>query len=659
MNHRPSLLPSAPWVLLGLLLAAVVLPAAAILWFMAEAVRNERIAAREKVIEAWRPLLDETAREADAFLGAHADALARMAHDASPDELISSVLAGPADSLLVYGSGNDVLFPAPLRVAGPVPAHELIEPWHEAERLEFVTRDLAAAAEAYAALAQSAPPDSDTSARARLARARCLERLGQPAAARALLIDIFTSDTLAAARDREGRLTALDAGLRAWQLSPADADLEAALRHRLFSANIPSAQRLFIAGQLPPEGWEPDQLRLLQAEALALALRETPFDPTRLEPGALAATPLPDLWALAADHPDGRLVALWRAETLAARLAALTPAATAHFKISPLPPGAPDGLLKLPLARAAGWRMAVLATRQDDPFAAVSDHRIALYFWSAGLLVAALVVLATLLGRRLLNESRLTRLKNDFIAMVTHELKTPLASTRVLVETLLDGGAPTPADQREYLELIARENARLCRLIDNFLTFSRMERGRQSFELRRCDPAAIARAAADAIHERMAAAGIECSLELQPNLPPLQADPDALVTLLLNLLDNAIKFAGTRKWIALRAHAAGGRVVFEVEDHGIGIARRDQRRIFERFYQADRSLAREVGGCGLGLAIVKFIAQSHGGTVAVESAPGRGSTFRVALPAARAMANHDQSVDLAMANLHDHEKAEP
>jgi signal transduction histidine kinase len=117
-------------------------------------------------------------------------------------------------------------------------------------------------------------------------------------------------------------------------------------------------------------------------------------------------------------------------------------------------------------------------------------------------------------------------------------------------------------------------------------------------------------------------------------LPAVRADEDALVTVLLNLLDNAWKYTPGEKRIGVRAYREKGRVVFAVEDNGIGIAARERKKIFRRFYQVDRRLAREAGGCGLGLSIVEFIVRAHGGSIDVKSQPGRGSTFSVAIPEA-------------------------
>jgi two-component system phosphate regulon sensor histidine kinase PhoR len=135
------------------------------------------------------------------------------------------------------------------------------------------------------------------------------------------------------------------------------------------------------------------------------------------------------------------------------------------------------------------------------------------------------------------------------------------------------------------------------------------------------------------MRERLQPPTCRLDVDIAPDLPPLHADRDALVTALLNLLDNACKYTPADRRISVRVYPEDGRVVFAVKDNGIGIAARDRKRIFRRFYQVDGSLAREAGGCGLGLSIVDSIIRAHGGSVSVESEPGAGSTFRLALPA--------------------------
>jgi len=281
-----------------------------------------------------------------------------------------------------------------------------------------------------------------------------------------------------------------------------------------------------------------------------------------------------------------------------------------------------------------GWRLG-LYLKGEDPFAAAARQQIAAYLWTGGMVVAAIVILAGMVARAVGRQARLTRLKNDLIATVSHELKTPLASMRILVDTLAEGRAGGPVQQAEYLRMISHENLRLSRLIDNFLTFSRMERNKRAFEFAPVSPADIVADAVRAAGERFSGAGCQFTVDVADALPTITADRDAMVTVLLNLLDNACKYTGADKRISLAAFAEDGRVCFRVTDNGIGLSRRAVRRVFDRFYQVDRSLSRPAGGCGLGLSIVRFIVDAHGGAVIVASRSGEGSTFTVRLPVAR------------------------
>jgi signal transduction histidine kinase len=240
--------------------------------------------------------------------------------------------------------------------------------------------------------------------------------------------------------------------------------------------------------------------------------------------------------------------------------------------------------------------------------------------------IGVVAVTALMTGQALRRQWQAARLKTDLAAAVSHELRTPLASMRLLVDNLLEEDTPDAKKTREYLELIARENARLSRLIENFLTFSRLERNRQRFEFRPTQVERVVRDAVEAVQGRFAV-----DVDIAEGLSAVSADEGALVTALLNLLDNADKYGGG-KWVGLKVFGETGRVVFCVEDQGIGIAMGERKKIFRRFYQVDQRLARETGGCGLGLSIVDYIVRAHGGTVNVESEVGRGSRFSVTLP---------------------------
>ena len=263
--------------------------------------------------------------------------------------------------------------------------------------------------------------------------------------------------------------------------------------------------------------------------------------------------------------------------------------------------------------------------------AAAKRQRIA-YFWTAALVIGFIALVTGIAVKAILRQAQLNKLKNDFIATVTHELKTPLSSMRVLVDTLLEGSYNDQQQAIEYLHLISKENERLSRLIDNFLTFSRMERNKQAFEITRTEPAEIAMAAAEAIQTKFSNGRCKFDVSIDENLPSISADKDAMVTVLVNLLDNAYKYSYDNKHIELKVFTKKNSVYFSVKDNGIGMSRRAVKKVFDRFYQVDSSLSRYSNGTGLGLSIVKFIIDAHQGQVTVESKPEKGSELIVRLP---------------------------
>ena len=232
---------------------------------------------------------------------------------------------------------------------------------------------------------------------------------------------------------------------------------------------------------------------------------------------------------------------------------------------------------------------------------------------------------------------RLENVRRDFVANVSHELKTPIASIKGFVETLLDGAAEDPTDSRRFLEIIARQADRLESIIEDLLALSRIEQteGAGNLPLERVPLAAVlAEAVADC---RPRAADREVHLESECD-DELVADVNAALIeqAVINLVDNAIKSSEPGRVVRISAAAdvaVPGGVTIAVHDQGCGIAAEHLPRLFERFYRVDKARSRKAGGTGLGLSIVKHIVQAHGGTVAVESEPGVGSTFTIRLPA--------------------------
>jgi len=263
----------------------------------------------------------------------------------------------------------------------------------------------------------------------------------------------------------------------------------------------------------------------------------------------------------------------------------------------------------------------------------LADEQIDTYGWSVAWVALANVLVSGAAVIALHRQSRLRELQSSALATVAHELKTPLASMRLLTDTLLDMAEPDPERCRSYLQLIATENDRLIRLSENFLTLSRFER--DSGLPNRCatDPALLAQAALKTMETQFEQAGIRPETTFEVNLPSVMVNRESTVVVLVNLLDNALKYSDPGKPVALRVCAEDGMVRFIVEDHGIGISAEELPRIFDCFFQVDQKLARTREGCGLGLHIARSIVEAHGGAVTVRSTPGSGSTFCVSLPA--------------------------
>jgi signal transduction histidine kinase len=233
--------------------------------------------------------------------------------------------------------------------------------------------------------------------------------------------------------------------------------------------------------------------------------------------------------------------------------------------------------------------------------------------------------------RNVSKEMALARLKSDFVSNVSHELRTPLSLIRLYAETLEMGRLNNPEKYQEYYQIIRKESERLTALINNILDFSRIEAGRKEYDFRETDMRELVHNTLDSYRYQIEQQGFRFEERIDP-VPRLRVDREAMTRSLLNLVNNALKYSRDRKYIGVNLYRANGSVKLEVIDHGIGIPPQEQSKIFEKFYRVGDPLVHNTKGSGLGLSLVRHIVHAHGGQVTVDSAPGEGSKFTIALP---------------------------
>jgi signal transduction histidine kinase len=258
--------------------------------------------------------------------------------------------------------------------------------------------------------------------------------------------------------------------------------------------------------------------------------------------------------------------------------------------------------------------------------------------WAMQSFLILLVVSVVMIGGLVLTyhsvskELALARLKSDFVSNVSHELRTPLALIRLYAETLELGRIKSQEKANNYYCIIRKESERLTALINNILDFSRIEAGAREYDFRETDLADLVRNTLDAYRFQIEQQGFAFEQNIDASVPAVHVDREAIARALLNLVNNALKYSADEKFLCVRLYRANGDVKLEVIDRGIGISRREQSKIFEKFYRTEDPLVHNTKGTGLGLALVRHITNAHGGDVVVESTPGKGSKFTLSLP---------------------------
>jgi signal transduction histidine kinase len=657
------------WVVL-LLAVAVILPTVGLLWFISQVVGNERFAVRQKLITVYREQLEKTLRQTDTRLSKYYELLGDKEIQSHPyRKKLFALGQNNFAGLIVYNTKGQRVYPLLSSEIGD--AVESSADFKDAWELEFVEHKFSQAAEIYAQKAMSG--DDRVRLAALIGKSRCLAKLEKPDEAIAACKEVAFSPLQKTAGPAllvligNARLLLLNLTQDNAAYSALFKQTFEQLASMVYSVNdagfaLPADHNLFLAQALAEMARKKtlvddekyfrlsDFERLIAAEELSIRVSENFPEADTLEntkEDKLQQIPLEGETLYGIRHKtDGtRILALLSAENITSIFAKFE----TDFKNSDVAyriadesgrfvAGAAEEVDDEPFVVATiggdfpGWKIALLF-RQGDVFEKAASQRITIYIWTGVLVIVLIFIAAGIAAQAVRKQIKLNKLKNDFIATVSHELKTPLASIRLLVDTLLEGNYKGQQQAVEYFQLVSKENERLTRLVDNFLTFSRMERNKQTFEMAKAKPADVASAAAEAVKTKFNAGRCDFQVQIADDLPDIFADRDIMVTALINLLDNAYKYSYDDKKIKLKVFSENNLVCFSVNDNGIGMTRRQIKKIFDRFYQADTSLSRRVEGTGLGLSIVKFIVDAHKGKISVDSKPGQGSTFTVKLPA--------------------------
>lgn len=651
------------WTVVWLLVVVVLVPSATVLWLTTVATRNERAASKARLMAAYQSQLETASIQIDNHWNDVDQRCHRIVANTSGQRAFEAcVNAGLADSVLIVADGA-LVYPAPDTQTSLDSLNEAA--WAAANRLEFVAQNFAIAADAYAAIA-NVEPDPNAEARAWIGHARCLQKddkTGNLAQVIDVLVNTMNRSELRSATHSGGRSYWLDAQLRALELmqnSSFAADKFAARKLtvrgaiRDYNRPFPASQRLFamrrFTSLFPTSESFATYDALQLAEKYAARIHEQALD-SRTD------------WNLASDPHCVSLkscpvVLIYRKTELAEQIrTVLQPWQTVDAGLQLVSENQADRssddssgnpaenlpvyVATVPIESMPGRRLGMTLTN-PDLFEESSRHQAAIYAIAGLITIAIVCILAFAIALFVRRQLRLAQLKSDLATVVSHELRTPLASVRVLVDTLLDDTLQDPQQRTEYLQLIAQENERLSRLIENFLRFSRIERNSERYQLTPEPPAQLVTQAVSVVGNKLNQAGTRFSTTVDPDVPSVAVDRDAFVTVLANLLDNAVKFTDETALIELRVCTDKTFVVFEVIDDGIGMSASDAKHIFEKFYQSDTLLSRSHGGCGLGLSLVRSIVEGHGGSVEVQTTPGEGSTFRVKIPASQSTDQVDE-----------------
>ena len=277
------------------------------------------------------------------------------------------------------------------------------------------------------------------------------------------------------------------------------------------------------------------------------------------------------------------------------------------------------------------WKVALFDKDGKSIDQLVGKEKKLYFILFAGIIIVMLIGFVVMV-RAVIHESEVSRMKSEFVSNVTHELKTPLALIRMFGETLDTGIVTDEKKRREFYSIIRKESERLTHLINNVLDFSKMDKGVKKYYLEEADLVEVVRSSLEAYKFHIRDNGFKIESELPNESVMLKIDKDAISQALLNLLSNAVKFSEEKKYILVKVHKDSTSALISVTDSGVGIAKAELKKIFDKFYQVPATKGKERRGSGMGLSLVKHIIEAHGGIIEVESEIGKGSRFIIRIP---------------------------
>jgi len=656
-----------------LFVAAILIPGCVLAYFSIQNVSSQKELAEKKLLEEEKGLAteigvlvqDELLRNATAFFAA-GDKVYPDLHRISLPSDVGSHVAQP------FASDGDGRFVWPRYVrTDPVGSTALettrfLPLFSAAEREEFTVKNLSEAAGLYREAVKTARHDATRAAAVNglarvLAKSNQLEQAaseyeillerygslndenGVSFARYALhqLMRISSSDPMGVFRRISSLLSRFENGEMPLtdQTEPLLQEVEQWLEQKPESAganDLVPAQLSMIRGRLTFMAQDAPTIALIQSRnpASASPLKLGPFEAVVTQVAGSSR-----LFVIRRDtNPRGILgyqVALeYLRSTLLERGSRLPTSLKMEITIAPgskvLAPDDPTVLIQDLSPLLPWWRVSV---RPQDPeiISRYVARRRWIYGTTLALLLAGMFLGVTLVLRDLSRDQRLSRLRSDFVANVTHELKTPLTSIRMFAETLRMGRIKEESERQECLDVIVSETQRLSRLISNVLDFSKIERGQKQYQMTEVNVSEVVKSTVSTLKYSLEEQGFTLETEIEPQARVV-GDADALEQAMLNLINNAVKYSHRNKSVRIRLWTRDDEVFFRVADQGVGIPEGEQSRIFEKFYRVHTGNGPDTGGAGLGLTVVKHIVEAHRGKIQVESKVGEGSSFSLILP---------------------------